>query len=163
MEENGEVTARFMEKTRVNIEKHGFSTIGVFRAEGDPEDFPGFMYSVGFLEHEQPEMLIMGLPTQMMHTMLWSFYDRIAEGERFEAGERVSQIIRDYDVELRAMPADGIPLNVARSYYDLDELPALHVVWPDPDGHYPGHGCEEQYERAQDLSYIRDHNERGGD
>jgi Domain of unknown function (DUF4262) len=139
-----------------DIEEYGWSCIGVFRSEEDPEGFEPFSYSVGFFLHnEHPELIVVGLPNETAHSILWTLYNRISAGERFQAGDSISGVIQGFDVRLRAMPADGRPLNVARSYFELDELPALQVIWPDEDGRFPGEeGCNENYERMQDIEPI---------
>jgi hypothetical protein len=143
-------------KVHADIEREGWSSIGVFPSESDPEA-PNFVYSIGFYEHDDhPEMLIAGVGHQVGHTILGGLYQRIADGERFEDGERSAGVLVGYDVLFRALPRDGRPANVARSYYGVNLLPVLQVVWPDADGRFPGEdGCDRVAIEEQDQERLR--------
>lgn len=143
-------------KTQRDIETIGWTTIGVFPGEGD-EPTPPFSYSIGFQEHEHPELIVVGLSPNVAHFIIAAFYERVAAGEKFKDGELVEDILDDdYIVKMQALPPDGVPLNMARRYYGTDELPALQVVWPDREGHFPGdEHFNPEYDDVQNLEKIR--------
>lgn len=145
-----------LRQAAAHIENHGWHCVGVFGTADDPP-LPNYTYSVGFREHdEHPEMIVVGLPNEIAQSILWGIYDRIKDGERFEDGDTLSGIIENYSLVLRAVPPDGRPLNMARAYYNLDELPALQVLWPDVDGNFPGEeAVDPEYEGGQALDGIR--------
>ena len=72
------------------------------------------------------------------------------------SGSRIGQlddgVLVGYEVRFKAMPPDGRPLNAARNYFEVDELPALQVLWPDAKGLFPDEeGFEERFVGKQDL------------
>lgn len=143
-----------LSKTKSDIEKYGWSAVGVMPTIDDPG--PTFTYTIGFQEHGHPELIVVGLAPEVAHTMLYGLYERVKQGDVFEDGQRDNGVLDDYDVLFKAVPADGRPLNMARNYYDLDELPALQVVWPDAQGLFPDEwGFDPKFYGKQDLEAIR--------
>jgi hypothetical protein len=128
--------ARMFAKLDADVKRVGWSFIGVMTAEGD-EPFPPFGYTVGLTGAGHPELLITGVGAPMGHAILGGLYDRVKAGERFEDGQEVDEVLVGYKVRMRAVPAPGYPLNMARAYYDED-VEALQVVWPDAEHHFPG-------------------------
>jgi hypothetical protein len=60
------------------VEEFGFFSQGVL-AEGAQ---PAFRYSVGFWESlNSPEVIIFGLPLDLMHSMLWEMFRQIKSGK----------------------------------------------------------------------------------
>jgi hypothetical protein len=140
-------------KIKKDIEQDGWSTIAVFPTPDDPGVH--FSYSVGFQEHDQPEVIVLGLPPDFAHAIIHSLYDKIVAGEKLEDGQRLDEVIEDYQVLLRAIPPGEAPVNVAKSYYER-EVPALQVLWPDKEGRFPGEeGCKESIAADQDLEQLR--------
>lgn len=123
-------------KLHADIERDGWSFIGVFAAVGD-DPVPPFGYTVGLRGLDHPELLITGVGAAMGHAILGGLVDRVKVGEEFEDGQEVDQVLVGYKVRMRAVPAPGYPLNMARAYYDSD-VPALQVVWPDVEHRFPG-------------------------
>jgi len=138
-----------------NIERVGWQAISVFPTEKEP--ITPFTYTVGFSEHDgHPEMIVLGLPPTVAHQLLYGLYERVAAGERFADGETDSNVLDGYDVRFQALPPDGVPLNWARMYYGVEELPALQIVWPDREGRFPGEdGCESRYVEIQDIELAK--------
>lgn len=141
------------DKVHKDIEKFGWSAIGVMALADDPDPGPPFVYTIGLYEHdEHPEMIVVGLDPTVAHAMLSGLYMRVAQGERFEDGQIDSEVLEGYDVRFRWMPPEGRPLNVARNYYGKHFLPALQVLWPDSNGVFPDEeGFEERYVGQQDI------------
>jgi hypothetical protein len=155
-----------MAKVAADIERIGWSAIGVFPVADDPpERRVSYVYSVGFREFdEHPEMIVLGLEFGLGHALLAELFERIHEGERFTDAQVDGEVLKGFDVEFRELAPDGRPLNVARRHYGLDELPALQIVWPDQNGWFPGDdACDERIERAQDLALALDDNEGEND
>lgn len=139
-------------KTMKDIERDGWTTISVFAED----DTPPFAYSIGFQEHDHPEVIVIGLTPVIAHQIIGGLYDRVAAGETFADGQRDSRVLDGYDVMFREMPPDGRPLNMARRYYGVDDLPALQIVWPDREGRFPDEeGFDPQYAGIQDIDPIR--------
>lgn len=138
------------------IEKSGWYAIGVFPSS--PEDPPcQFVYSVGFQEKEHPEVIVMGLHLDLGHGMLRRVHEMIELGHVFADRDRSSDVIANHDVEFRVLPADGDPLNWAKTYYGVDQLEALQLVWPDRHGRLPGDSaCDSKVAYAQNLNLARE-------
>ena len=153
---------RIKERISRDIERDGWSTIGVFAAPGDEPPAPPFSYSVGFREHGQPEIIVMGIPPDYAHQIIANIFHLVKNGLELHDGLRLSEGLDDnYEVEFRALPADGTPLNMAKVYYEVDELPALQLVWPDVDRRFPGEeGCDESTVREQDIGVLRAYYDR---
>lgn len=151
---------QLLKKIKRDIGESGWSTISVFPTMTDPGVH--FSYSIGFREHDaHPEVIILGIPSEYAHSIIRTLYERVAAGERFEAGQRLDEVLEEYEVELRAVASDGAPLNMAKAYYDVDELPALQIVWPDKEGLFPGEeGCDEGCAEIQDLEKVRADDEK---
>lgn len=149
--------ASLYEKVRQDIAKYGWSSVGVFPDPDEVSPSPPFTYSVGFRGHDKhPEVIVIGLQAEVAHAIIGALYERVAAGEKFEVGDRVSELIQGYEMECREVPPDGAPLNVARRYYGLDNLPALQLVWPDKEGCFPGEdGFDPEFERLQDIALAR--------
>jgi hypothetical protein len=136
-------------KTDRDIEKFGWSAIGVFPSVDDPPSIP-FMYTIGLHSlDEHPELLVMGLPRVVAHTVLGILYDKVKGGLRLSHDQRVDGVLQHYDVCLREIPSDGRPANMARLYYGTDNLPVLQVFWPDVEGRFP-------WEEDCDASAVED-------
>lgn len=78
-----------------NVEKHGWHSVHVFDPEGVA---PGFSYSVGFPKTlAAPEFIVFGLPSKLMHNMLWGVFEQIKSGTQAEHGRRWSDLIEGFD------------------------------------------------------------------
>lgn len=154
--------AQFMLKIHSDIERVGWSAVGVASDIDDPSPLPPFTYSIGFRELGHPEVIVVGLSPFVAHAIIGTVYDRVKDGERFKDGDIVDGILdNSYKVRFDALPPDGRPLNAARTYYQIDELPALQVVWPDKNGLFPGQeGFDERYETQVDIDRIREDDEQ---
>lgn len=146
-------TEDLMEKVDEGIERVGWFAIGVSPTVDDVDPGPLFMYSIGFYNYSKhPEFIIVGLHPDQAHPMLHGLFERVRRGERFEDGQLDDGVLEGYNVRFKALPPAGRPLNVARNYFELDELPALQVLWPDSNGVFPDEdGFEERFAGQQEL------------
>lgn len=130
-----------MDRVDDDIDRLGWSAIGVFAAVDDPEGMleNPFTYTIGLLKtYEHPELIVYGLPPEQAHSILASAIEQIKEGVHFSTGRRYSKVLGGgFEVEFRKVDPTGRPLNVARNYYEAD-VEALQLVWPDKEGRFPG-------------------------
>ena len=83
-----------LEQHRAIIARVGWAVTMV--GPGDTDR--GFAYTVGLTAVGSPEFVIAGLPATVMQNLLNDLAVRVvAHGERFVAGQRVSNLIRGYD------------------------------------------------------------------
>lgn len=100
----------------------------------------GYCFTVGaWRTHGVPEAVVVGLPEQFATVLLDAYVDRAATGHRFEPGKLYGDFF------------DGMPItfeHVAKPYYPMffgsafllypdGAFPALQIIVPTPDGHWP--------------------------
>jgi hypothetical protein len=129
-----------------NIEKHYCQIWNVDPSDGDnvpPDD--GFSYSVGiYSKLRAPELIIFGQKPEWRSATINAIVERIAGGERFEAGRTYRGLLDNYELSFHRMPLAAYPEYLGWDiwYYDrffpqLGLFPVLQVVWPDLDGRFP--------------------------
>lgn len=137
------------DRIRENIREHGCHIIGV---AGAPLDH-AFAYSIGLvITHGQPEMLIGGLPMETMHATINDIQDRMAQGQRFADGDRVSGLFEGYEAVLRKVRKEAYAdtLVWASRLHGNDDFEALQIVWPDRGHRFP---WDEGYAGPQQPRY----------
>lgn len=148
---------RYVLLARMNISIEQDGWFGTFVGPGDS---PAYEYTTGLHNHLHPELIVVGLDPDTSHQLLWKLYDLIVnEGRRFADGDESDEVIDGgYKVRFKAVPPDGKPLRWSLNYYNLDELAALQVIWPDENGLFPGdEGCDEKTVEYQNLDEVREH------
>ncbi len=106
---------------------------------GDAEG-PGFAYSIGLFEgFGGPEILVVGLKSELMHHMINAIGERLKAGETFEAEGRYGGLLEGFDCAMRPVAPEHYRdyLGYARWYYQGDRFPVLHCIWPDKAGCFP--------------------------
>lgn len=109
----------------------------------DPEPgLPGFAYSVG-IQHTcgAPELMVYGLPHDVMQYLVNTYCDRVRAGDRFEPGKDYTDLIEG-PPSLRFEKVDNVyyadHFGWNRWFYgDDDAFEVLQLVWPTFDGPYP--------------------------
>ena len=100
----------------------------------------GWAFSVGLIEtFDHPEIVMVGLPTDMMHTIINNIGEDIRRGHRYQHEQRSGEILEGYDClfERVARRWYGPFLGYATWYYGGDEFPTLQCIWPDRDALWP--------------------------
>jgi hypothetical protein len=145
-----------------NVREHGWYCVAVF---GETEGSE-FAYSVGFWETLRvPELIILGLPVKLMHSMLWSAFRQIKAQKILVAdGVRWPDLIEGFDCISRPVH----PTQVSREKFNsalwyrryrtgLDEdLEAFQLFWPGAkDGLFPWEvGCSDLVREYQQQLYL---------
>src|SRR3982751_1900027 len=112
-----------------DIDRFGWSVMQISNDAG-----PDFAYSVGMFQTlSHPEILMFGLPLDMMHRIINDVGEKARAGERFEAGMTSGDFLEDFEVTFRAVPLRHYAghLGWARWLYNGDEFPVLQLVFPD--------------------------------
>jgi len=140
-----------LEKTKHNIEKYGLQVISI-RAS---EYLPSFSYSIGLLEsYQHPELICFGLSTDLMHTLINDVAALIKQGEKAESGRNYDNIFANSDAQFVQVDARNVPdyFTLALKYYQLDQIPAMQLVWTDRKNRFPWDmGFEEEFVYKQPL------------
>ena len=124
------------QKCLADIAEHDLHVLKVF---GDDE-WPEFTYSVGLYERfKVPEIIILGLRSELAHSLLNELARRARAGERFAAGDKVGNLLDGFDVELRPIPEPYIEPHFgwALWFYDGRPFPAVQLVYPTTSGFWP--------------------------
>ena len=104
---------------------------------------PGFTYTIGlFKSYGHPEIILFGLPNEVMQGVVATAADLVRGGAKFLADTRTSEVLNGYDCVFKAVRPEHYRehLGYAMWYYrriELDAFPALQCVWPDRAGFFP--------------------------
>jgi hypothetical protein len=72
-----------------NVEKHGWAALTVGGK---------FCYSIGFTHTlKRPELIIFGLPSNMMHAMLSDVFDALRGGKTLQGEQRWDSLLEGFD------------------------------------------------------------------
>jgi hypothetical protein len=130
------------------IAKHGWAIQPVLPPVNDPNRHPRFVYTVGLSRPRfgHPELLVVGLGADTAQIVLTDLCERVRDGQRLHAGQRISDLLEDVDggelqVELLRVDdaaADRQPLSEAKWLYGHGvQIGALQIVWPDGNHRFP--------------------------
>lgn len=129
-----------------NIEKHHCQ---IWHIDGQANaDLPaddGFSYSVGMYSSlGAPEIIIFGQKPEWRAAMINVIVEHIANGERYDSGQRYSGLLDGYELSFHPMPALAYPEYLGwdiwyynRFFPELKLFPVQQVVWPDLEGRFP--------------------------
>ncbi len=131
------------------LEEWGWFVIKV----GASDSLPAFAYSLGLYERfKHPEIVLFGLDFEIMHRLINDAGKRIRQGQTYEDRHRYNDLLDGHECEFRRVDPrryDGL-LNYAVWYYRSQPFPALQLVWPDSQGHFPGEsGFDEKFTKVQ--------------
>lgn len=106
----------------------------------ESENEPGWSYTVGMWHSfEQPEVIVIGLDTEVATAVLDAVADDAAEGGSFAAGTRHDDLLHGYPVTMRSVPAAQRDrrLGEAAWAYEGADFPCVQLVYPDKQGRWP--------------------------
>ena len=129
------------------VREHGWFCPSVHAEDGEPS----FTYSVGFWKSlGKPEVLVLGLPSEVAHSVLWQAWRLFSKGLSPVPGEPVEGLLEGYPAYFMPMggKADEFMLS-SEWFYGGGAYPRLQLVWPDPVGAFP-------WQADFDPSFVRD-------
>ena len=145
-----EKVKKMLERVAQDIQSHGWQALGV-SGKGSPD----FAYTIGLTEsYDHPEIIMSGLKTPLMQALLNDIGALVKEGQVFEDGQMVRDIIKGYPVKFVRLSEKEVDeyLMLARIYYNKS-IDALQCQWPDKNGRFPSEdGCSEDTIRQQGLA-----------
>ena len=149
-----------------NIAEHGWQANYVFDPNGED---PGFAYSIGFPESlGTPDVIIFGLPQELMHSMLWEIFRQIKDGKALADGSKWTGLLEgDYTCVSRRVHPD----NVGSNYFNSaawwfrhsgrprEDLSFFQIFWPGvTDRRLPWEeGCHDTVIVAQPMLFEPGH------
>ena len=134
-----------MRKIEGNVTRYGWHSTGV----GD-----GFLYTTGLTGGDHPELVVAGLPPETAHGLVGAAFGVIRSGIPLAPGRDYEGIAAGFPVRFREVDQDAClhPLSVTTRFYGR-RVPALQLLWPDPEGRFPGEpGCDPRMAASQDIS-----------
>jgi len=136
------------------IASHGHQCVGVGADEDDGS--PTFTYTVGLTETDaHPELLVVGLPPRLAHSLIENVVDLIRDGRSICDGAQLDGIIMGHPVLIQGVDLNDCCLHfgVSDAHYDA-EVARLQIIWPDPQGLFlDDPGCDEGIAAVQDISF----------
>ena len=123
-------------KLLADIDQFGWHVIGV---EQD-DDGPGFAYSIGlYRSFGHPEILVIGLDTNVTFGMVNGVGELIRGGKRFDDFDESGDVLDGFNVAFRRVEKAHYAgyVGYARWFYEGDDFPILQCVWPDSRQRYP--------------------------
>lgn len=139
------------QKALNDIEEYGCQVINVAAGEGEPS----FTYSIGIsLKQSKPDVLILGLKTELAHSIVNNYKNRLLQGEVFVPEKYYPDFLGDFNVCF---------IKVHKKYYKEyfgwglwlhggDDFEVLQMVWPTTEGVWPWAGEKSDfYKWAQPI------------
>lgn len=143
-----------------NVEEHGFAIQYVL---GD-EHGPPWAYTIGFLPHGHPEVIVFGLDPESSAHALHSLFDEIVQGAFRPVGREREQALGDPPLPVGVLPVPDHHwdcsenrLCIAVEYYrsvgwKRSQMEARQLVWATPTGCFPWDAaCEPRLRRLQPI------------
>lgn len=118
------------------IQKYGWAVVRV----EESQDEPGFAYSVGlYANWEHPEIIVFGLPLDIIQEIVNTIGDQVRHGARFLADSTSAAVLEGYECAFRKVSPAAYDryMGTAVRFYNGREFPALHCIWPDSSGRFP--------------------------
>lgn len=131
-----------------------------------PPERPIWAYTLGLgLSVSMPDLVIIGLPPQVMHQMLLTLATMAAGGEKLEHGYRTDALLHNGLIcELRSVDPAWLDVLLmhAGSIYEDRPFSALQITWPDKQNKLPHEeGFDEALRRRQPQLEIGDAEKAG--
>jgi len=153
----------YFKKLLENVEEFGWQCTSVAPRVDDDDDSPAFSYSIGFWEClDSPEVIVFGLPSKLMHSMLSEVHRQIEAGRSLEDGARWSDLISGFDCISRPVHPTQIGNYLLSSIWykkqktGSGDVAAYQLFWPGKlDGLYPWEeGCDQIVRDAQPMLFL---------
>lgn len=120
---------------------------------------PPFAYTAGlYRTHALPEIVVMGLAPQIAHTILNDVARQMKAGGLTPlGGVDFDEVFAGAPARFRLLGAREVDehLAIAAAVNGRDDFPAWQLIWPDPQGRFPGDpGCPPMTAALQDLRFT---------
>jgi hypothetical protein len=144
--------ARFLDK----IEEHGWVVTKVAPRVGDEGEC--FAYSTGlYLRFAQPEIVMFGLPVDIMHGIINNVGNQMKTGVNFLPGRDYADLLERYPCQFRTVDKSKYSHHLGWSswFYESLDYPVLQCFWPDTNGYFPWQSeCATAVRELQPFLYL---------
>ena len=121
-----------------NVREFGWHCTSV----GGGEEAPPFTYSIGLWESfDHPELVVIGLDTNLAHSVLSKVARAVEVGEAFDLSQPTDRLLDNYSCVFLAVPPEQYADLILSAcwYYRNEEIPVYQVIWPSLEGLFPWH------------------------
>ena len=101
------------------------------------EDGPPFSYTVGRTLKGRPELFITGPIDARIQMAILNDAVRVDEETPLKPGQERDGLLQRFSTRIVEIDPQAASMFVARNFFG-DDVRALQIVWPDPDGRFPG-------------------------
>jgi hypothetical protein len=142
------------QKVLDDVAQHGWHVMKVLELS----DLPGWACSIG-LHHNfnHPEVVVFGLNSDLMHSIIKSVCDNVRSGKRFEDGRQYPELIEAYSCTFKTVNVVWYYpfLGYANWFYKGTDYPVLQCIWPDKKSLYPWEpGFNRNWQSAQPFTIL---------
>ncbi|NUO49394.1 MAG: DUF4262 domain-containing protein [Polyangiaceae bacterium] len=134
-----------VDQIRANAACQGFQILIL------PPQRPIWAMTYGLMKSvSQPDVVVMGLPPQIMHQMVLNLAGMAMDGETLEHGLRTDRVVHTFECELRTVEPKwhDLLLGPLRELYDDAPPSMLQCTWPDKGGKLP-------HEEGFDVAFLQ--------
>ena len=135
-----------------DVARVGWHLVGI--TEGPKR--PSYVFSVGlYHSFDQPEIIIIGLDTNVGGQLINSIGDQMQAGKTFRDQDIVNDIADGLPLALRVVTEEYYQsyLGYALWFYESMDFPVLQCVWPDKGARFPwDRDCDEGCRIVQHLA-----------
>ena len=118
------------------IEEYGCHVTTVFDPEGKS---PTFCYSTGITKtYGSPEIIVVGLATDLGHSIVNNYAGRLKSGEMFEVGSFYPDFLNGFDVTFGEVSLSSKEEYMLSScWFNKNKFQALQLIYPTTSGVWP--------------------------
>jgi hypothetical protein len=131
-----------------HIEEFGCSVTSVF----DPDaKTPPFSYSIGVAKTtSQPELIVIGLRSELSHWIVNEYNRRAQTGEEFVPGKRYEGFLEGFDVQFGPVSREHRDeyMRSATWLHGSPDFSALQLIYPNTSGVWPWDDDADEWFRA---------------
>jgi hypothetical protein len=126
----------------------------------DEGSTPGWAFSVGlYHNYKHPEVIVFGLPLELLHAVVNVVGDEVKSGTRFKDGSDYPDILEGVRCMFRGVDNQWYRpfLGYAGWFYRGDGFPVMQCIWPDKKQRYPWYsGFNAAWLSKQPLLYEKE-------
>jgi hypothetical protein len=113
----------------------------------ETDGLPGWSYSIGLYDSfRHPEIIIFGLPSDVMNRAINILAETIRSGKMYEAGFEYQEPFDGIKCVFHLVDKSWYPIFAGRAirFYEGQDFPLLQCIWPDREKNYPWHNSRKK-------------------
>jgi len=142
----GQSRSEVLAELRLRIDRFGWADVSV----GADRSTPGFTYTIGLVEFGHPELIVVGRPPYAAGALVNELAALVTDGHGHHFLPGMQFEVQGLAVELVQVDRSSNWLVMAEELFGR-VVPALQVVWADPDRSFPWQRTPSDRERQRVL------------